>query len=170
MRHSLVLVFAAIIPLACQGCSSSSSASSVPAASTRNGSIGGSIDFVGPDLVFVRVFQDSPAAHAGIKPNDRILRINGIPTNSMTIDGAKSLFRGLEGTSMQITVATANDPPRELTLTRQVLTSSVPLPGSKGLPIRGAAAGQAPKAAPVPAPAPATAVAAAPAAAPAAAH
>jgi membrane-associated protease RseP (regulator of RpoE activity) len=136
------------------------------------GGVGGSLDFAekGADLVFSRVFKDSPAAKAGVKPGDRVLRINDRPTASMTMDAAMSLFKGPAGTTMTLQVATGNDPPRDVTVTREIITSREPLPGpAKPAPAGAPAAATAPApgtAAPAPAVAPGSVAPPSPAVAP----
>lgn len=125
------------------------------------GTVGGSIDFDGPDLVFNRVFVDSPIARAGIRPYDRILKINDVPTDSMSIDQAKAAFRGPVGSSLTLSVATGKEPARTVTVTRTASTAKVPMP------VPGEPAKKAPGAPPAAAPgAPPAAPGAPPAAAP----
>jgi membrane-associated protease RseP (regulator of RpoE activity) len=92
------------------------------------GSVGGSIDFDGPDLVFSRVFVDSPAAKAGVLPYDKILRINDLPTDSMSIEQAKTAFHGAAGSSLTLLVQTGKAPPRTVTITREVLGPNQKVP------------------------------------------
>jgi carboxyl-terminal processing protease len=73
----------------------------------------------------------SPAWHAGIAAGDRILAIDDVSTQQMTIDEALRRLRGRPGTSVRLSVAaTAGDeaaaaavpPTRDIVLVREVVT------------------------------------------------
>lgn len=49
----------------------------------------------------------SPAEAAGIKPRDRILRIDGTDTRELSLDDAAELLRGEQGTTVMLTVESA---------------------------------------------------------------
>ncbi len=49
-------------------------------------------------------FEGSPAYKAGIKPGDKIIRVNGINLTAKDIDKAVSLMRGPKGTSVTVTI------------------------------------------------------------------
>lgn len=55
-------------------------------------------------LVVVSPIEDSPAAAAGIKSQDIIIKIDGEPTDGMDVNGAVTLIRGEPGTSVTLTV------------------------------------------------------------------
>ncbi len=55
-------------------------------------------------IVVVSPLKDSPAANAGLQPNDIILDINGKSTSGMNLDQAVSDIRGKAGTSVNLTV------------------------------------------------------------------
>ncbi|MBX5493120.1 MAG: S41 family peptidase [Chloroflexi bacterium] len=61
----------------------------------------------GPVLTIVEVFANSPAADAGLRPGDRILAVEGTPTDDMRIDQAVQLVRGPAGTSVTLRVQRA---------------------------------------------------------------
>src|SRR5579885_644809 len=62
--------------------------------------------------------DDTPAAHAGIKPGDLIIMINGKPVTDMTLSEAVEKLRGAVGTSVKLTLRREGMDPFELTLTR----------------------------------------------------
>jgi carboxyl-terminal processing protease len=65
--------------------------------------------------------DDTPAARAGIKPGDVILRINGKSTDGMSLKDVVDLLRGDPGTAVTITIARAAEHPFEVTLTRAII-------------------------------------------------
>jgi C-terminal peptidase prc len=64
----------------------------------------------------ISTFPDSPAEHAGIKPHDKILKVDGIP---LTIDvNTSSRVRGPQCSAVVLTVQSPNEAPRDLLLLR----------------------------------------------------
>lgn len=71
-------------------------------------------------ITILSVFPEQPADKAGLRPLDRILKINGKPTDNMTLEQAVSLIRGPRGTQVTLTVQRDTIPePFDITLTRQ---------------------------------------------------
>ncbi|HVA11707.1 MAG TPA: S41 family peptidase [Stellaceae bacterium] len=66
----------------------------------------------------VSPIDDTPAAKAGMKPNDLILAIDGAPVTDMTLEQAVEKLRGPIGTPVKLTVRRAQADPFQLTLTR----------------------------------------------------
>jgi carboxyl-terminal processing protease len=62
--------------------------------------------------------DDTPAAHAGIKPGDLILTIDGSAVSDMTLSEAVEKLRGAVGTSVKLTMRREGAEPFELSLTR----------------------------------------------------
>ena len=60
----------------------------------------------------------SPAEQAGIKPKDRILAIDGVVTDQITIDEAAARMRGPIGTSVTLKVLSQGQEAKEITLVR----------------------------------------------------
>jgi carboxyl-terminal processing protease len=69
-------------------------------------------------LEVVTPIVDSPADLAGIKPRDRILKIEGIPTDNLTLDEAAARMRGPIGSSVTLVIARDGVEEKEVTLVR----------------------------------------------------
>ncbi|WIA08921.1 hypothetical protein OEZ85_008338 [Tetradesmus obliquus] len=83
---------------------------------------------------------ESPAEAAGIRRGDRVLEIEGIPAESLTLDETTTLLRGPAGSSVGLTVAPcgpAQQSPRQLLLERRPLPqpavkeAQLPLPDGR---------------------------------------
>ncbi len=74
-------------------------------------------------LYIMTVFDNTPAAKAGLQPGDRITKIDGRPTRSMRMEEALQRMRGKKGTQVQIAVERSGPKgwtePRSLQLTRE---------------------------------------------------
>lgn len=95
--------------------------------------LAGSNDFVGIGIYFlpvpererisvISVFPDSPAEHAGLKPHDSILTVDGMPI----VQNGKELsylVTGPECSAVVLTVETPGQAPREMTLIRKRIQS-----------------------------------------------
>ncbi|HIK28015.1 MAG: S41 family peptidase [Oscillatoriaceae bacterium SKW80] len=69
-------------------------------------------------LRVVEPIENSPAAKAGIQVADRILLIDGKPTQGMTVEEAVKLIRGKEGTQVKLQLSREGKGIFEVTLTR----------------------------------------------------
>ncbi|HJT08327.1 MAG TPA: S41 family peptidase [Stellaceae bacterium] len=65
--------------------------------------------------------DDTPAARAGLKPGDVILRIDGHPTEGMTLKDAVDQLRGPAGSKVRVLILRLGQRPFEVTLTRAVI-------------------------------------------------
>jgi membrane-associated protease RseP (regulator of RpoE activity) len=68
------------------------------------GGIGATIDQTPDGLSLRQTFEHDPAARAGLRPGDRIVSIDGEPTESMSIADALQRIRGEPGTSVGVSV------------------------------------------------------------------
>ncbi len=62
---------------------------------------------VGPQhrgLLIAHVFDSSPAAHAGLKPGELIIAVNGRKLEGLSADAATALIKGLPGTDVSLEI------------------------------------------------------------------
>ena len=74
------------------------------------------------DNQYLRVIApivDSPAEHAGLSPRDAIVAINGISTQSFSLDEAAARMRGPAGTIVTLKIERVDTEPFEVNLTRE---------------------------------------------------
>ncbi len=69
-------------------------------------------------LLIVRVIPRSPAEQAGIRAGDRIVAVDGQPTEPLSTDEAASLLTGAEGSLVGVTVVSPGQQAREVTVRR----------------------------------------------------
>lgn len=81
------------------------------------GGIGAQVQKSGNDLKIIAPIADTPAAKAGLKANDVIVKINGKATKDLTLTKAVSTMRGKIGTKVKLTIRRGNTT-FEKTLTR----------------------------------------------------
>lgn len=62
------------------------------------------MDKIDNNLVVVSPIQGSPADVAGMKPKDKIIKVDDIETSGHTVDEVVSLMKGAEGTEVKVTV------------------------------------------------------------------
>ena len=92
-----------------------------------NEEILGSFDGIGAEigikdkiLTVIAPIKDTPAWKSGIKAGDKIIKINDVSTNNMTVDTAVDLIRGPKGTTVTLTVLRSEEKEtREIIVTRE---------------------------------------------------
>ncbi len=86
------------------------------------GGVGIEIMIIKDVLTIVSPIEDTPAFHAGLKPGDQILKIDGKSTKDITIMEAVKLLRGSKDTKVTITILRENmTKPKDVLLTRAII-------------------------------------------------
>ncbi|MBI2487581.1 MAG: S41 family peptidase [Deltaproteobacteria bacterium] len=86
------------------------------------GGVGMEITLENDVLTVITPIDGTPAAKAGIKPEDQIIAIDGKSTRGMTVYEAVILLRGLKGSSVRVTVKSkGTENPRQVTLIRDII-------------------------------------------------
>jgi len=73
------------------------------------------------NLLVVTPIAGSPAQKAGIKPGDRILKIDGVSTTQFTLDEAATQMRGPIGSQVVLTVGRQQEEAQEVKLVRDLI-------------------------------------------------
>lgn len=85
------------------------------------GGIGVEVEFRDGDLVVVAPLDGTPAATAGLKPGDRILKIDGAATRGMRMFDVVRRMRGPAGTEVSLTVARGAAETKDYLLKREII-------------------------------------------------
>ncbi len=81
-------------------------------------------------LTVIAPLEGTPAEKVGLKPGDKILKINGTSTEDMSLDMAVSLIRGMPGTTVTLTIYRSDwVEPKDFIITREII--NIPLVKSK---------------------------------------
>jgi carboxyl-terminal processing protease len=73
-------------------------------------------------LTVIAPLKDTPAYRAGIKPGDKVLKINGTSTDGMSVEAAVKLIRGEKGTPVTLYILHEEERiPIELTIVRDTI-------------------------------------------------
>ncbi|MEI7743727.1 MAG: PDZ domain-containing protein, partial [Chloroflexota bacterium] len=70
-------------------------------------------------VVINSVIPNTPAQAAGLKRNDRIVAVDGVPTKGMTVDAVVSRVRGPEGENVTLTLGRDGTADFDVTITRR---------------------------------------------------
>lgn len=86
------------------------------------GGLGIQIGLKDGKLAVIAPIEDTPADRAGIKPGDRIIKVNDESTQNMTLFDAVQRLRGLKGTKVTLTLLRDGTPePITVTLVREII-------------------------------------------------
>lgn len=84
--------------------------------------VGMEIAIKGKILTVVAPLEGTPAYQSGLKPGDKILKINDTFTDDLLLEEAVNLIRGEKGTQVILTISRKTfDKPREFIITRDVI-------------------------------------------------
>ncbi len=91
------------------------------------GGIGAEIGKKNGFISIVAPLEDSPAQKAGILAGDKILKINGEPTDDLSVEQAVTKIRGEIGTKVALTILRGNDgaKSKEITITRAIIKNPI---------------------------------------------
>ncbi len=70
-------------------------------------------------IVITRVFEDSPAAEAGIRAGDRLVSVGGTPVAGKVLESVVALIRGPEDTTVRLGIARPGGAARQYELERE---------------------------------------------------
>ncbi len=86
------------------------------------GGVGIQIAVKDRQLLVVTPIAGTPADRAGLQPGDRIMKIDGLPVQEMTLMNAVSRLRGPAGTKVTLTIVRQDSPgPFHVTLIREII-------------------------------------------------
>jgi len=83
--------------------------------------VGMEIGIRNEQLMVIAPLKDSPSEKAGIKPKDKILKINKEITQGLGLDEAVNMIRGQEGSKVTLLLQRGDAEPFELSITRAVI-------------------------------------------------
>jgi carboxyl-terminal processing protease len=84
--------------------------------------IGAQIDVRDRQLMVISPLKDSPAEKSGLRPLDKIIKIDDTETDGMTVDDAVKIIRGPRGTAVTLTVLREGwSNPKEISITRDII-------------------------------------------------
>ncbi len=73
----------------------------------------------GEQIVITRVFEESPAAEAGIRAGDRLVSVEGTPVTGRVLDSVVAGIRGPKGTTVRLGIASPGSATRRYELERE---------------------------------------------------
>ena len=92
--------------------------------------VGGSFGGIGAEigkrngfLVIIAPLEDTPAQRSGLQAGDKILKINGEPTDDITVEEAVTKIRGDVGTNVILSILRGNDgtKAKDITIERAII-------------------------------------------------
>ncbi len=72
-------------------------------------------------ITVIAPFEDTPADRAGIQPNDKIIKVNGVEYGAENMDKAIKEMKGEPGTSVTITIKRDEEEPFDIDITREMI-------------------------------------------------
>lgn len=72
-------------------------------------------------LTVIAPIDGTPADKAGIKSGDYIAAIDGVDSSSLTVDEAVNKIRGEKDTEVKLAIVRGSNPPKEITIKREVI-------------------------------------------------
>ncbi len=69
-------------------------------------------------VIVISPINNTPAARAGLRPEDRIVAIDGVSTSGMSVNEAVNKIRGPKDTSVTLTLARGEIPPFDVSIVR----------------------------------------------------
>ena len=76
-------------------------------------------------VVVVRTLRDAPATRAGLRADDRILAVDDVPVDGLTIGETIDRVRGPRGTTVRLSVSRGAAEPFELAIVRETIQTEV---------------------------------------------
>jgi len=61
------------------------------------------------EIIIIDVFEDTPAYRAGLKPGDKIVKVDDKSVKDYSVDTVQSMIRGPKGTSVNLTIRRGKD-------------------------------------------------------------
>ena len=86
--------------------------------------IGAEVGLKDDQLIIVSPLDGSPAKAAGLRPGDKLLKIDDQGTVGMSVTEAVSKIRGSSGTKIKLNLQTGDESPRDVEITRGIITVS----------------------------------------------
>lgn len=84
--------------------------------------IGAELGIKDSQLIVIAPLDGSPAKAAGLKSGDKILKINNQSTYGLSVTDAVGKIRGDAGTKVTLTTQTDDQEPKDITITRGIIT------------------------------------------------
>ena len=83
--------------------------------------VGMVVEYVKPYVTVVAPFPDTPAARAGIRSGDKIIKVDGKDVVGVDVDVVANMIKGPEGTPVTLTILRDDEQPFDVTLVRAVI-------------------------------------------------
>jgi len=84
--------------------------------------IGAEIGIKNDQLSIIAPLKDTPAERAGLRPGDKIMKIDETVTAGLTVDEGVKLIRGKKGTTVVLTILRDEwEKPREISIVRDII-------------------------------------------------